>query len=484
MKILFIYPDIQRNLTPQLGICMLAGIAKEERVEYDIFDLFNVPAQEELIAFQKKLSSSNPDIIAVSCRSNEWPLVQKLFDASDTKSQLKIFGGPHVTAVPGEVLDIADIAVIGEGEETFRELLRKIKSNKPLDAIKGCWIRKNGKIIKNELRTLIADLDTLPLPDWKVFDDYYYQNSPLTTHFGRKIKIIGSFEGSRGCPFSCAYCNNNYLRKLYNGKGKWRREKSPKRLIKEIKAFKLLYGLQAVFFIDEIFLTRIERIQLFKEQYISEIHLPFLFLERPENMNDNKVNLIKEAGAIKVFIGIESGDEEMRKKLLNRMHSQETIISAFKTAKKYKIHAHAFTMIGFPGETRETIFKTLQLLKQARPDSVQTTTYYPMKGTDLYDYLLQEGIFNPAHSVIDTFYGESYLNLDKEHKSKLFKYHMLLTHYKSPIVFLMVKLDLNNSFFNLYNYYHGSKAIIKQEGFIPFFKRLFKKIIFYVKKNK
>lgn len=452
MRILFVYPNVSKQKSPQLGISMIAAVACQLGHEIDLYDLTIIPNGKEISAFKSKLELFQPDILAVSCRTNEWSFINKLFQSANLDRILKIFGGPHATTLPKEVLSIADIAVIGEGENTFLEILKRISAQEDIKNIAGCWVKDNGKIIENEMRDLILDINQLPFPYWKIFDDIHYRNSFINS-FNKNIKVVGSFEGSRGCPYNCSYCTNDYLKKLHVNKGKWRREKSPERIIQEIELFRDEYGLDYLYWIDEILLTDIERLKRFRDLYTSKVKVPFIFMERPENMNDEKVSIIKEAGAQRVSIGIESGDENIRKNLLNRYYSQETVISAFQTAKRHNLITHAFTMIGFPGEDLNSLKETRKLLMRARPDTVQTTIFFPLPRTELYDKVVKEGLFDPESAMPDTYYEKSCLNFSESKKTELLKWQYILTYYNSRIMGLFMLILPAKLMFFLRNIY-------------------------------
>lgn len=446
MKILFVYPNVTRQISPQLGICMIAGVAHHLGHECDLYDLTTVAQGEEVSDFQSKLKSFNPDLLAVSCRSNEWSFVNQLFQSVNVDNIPKVFGGPHATVFPEEVITMADIVVIGEGENTFAELLKNITDKESFRDITGCWVKQDGKIIKNPIRNLISDLDKLPFPYWKIFDDVHYYDSYIKDMF-KGSEVVGTFECSRGCPYACAYCTNDYVRGLYKGKGNWRREKSPERIVKEVRLFRDEYGLDCVYWIDEVVLTNTRRLKRFRDLYASEIGAPFVFMERPENMTDEKVSIIKDAGAQRVSIGIESGDENIRRSLLNRHHSQERIISAFRTAKKYGLFTHAFTMIGFPNEDIRSIKETYLLLKKAKPDTVQATIFYPLRGTKLFEYVVNEGLFDPDTPMPDSYYVAPSLNFPESMKKYFSICQDLLSNYNSRSTGLhFFILSLNSSF--------------------------------------
>jgi radical SAM superfamily enzyme YgiQ (UPF0313 family) len=373
-----------------------------------------------------------------------------------------VIGGHHATVAPEEVMQIADIAVLGEGEETFAEILRRIDQGDDCSSIEGCWVRKAEDVVRNGMRALIPELDDLPMPNWDIFSEAHYRDS-YTKNMFEGAEVVGVFERSRGCPFACTYCSNAYVRSLYKGKGRWRREKSPERVVGEISAFRDKFGLDAVYFIDEVVLTRKDSLARFRDLYRSEIGKPFTFMERPENMTDEKVRIIKEAGAHRVSIGIESGDERIRRNLLNRKMSQESIISAFETARTHGLSAHAFTMVGFPGETRESLKETYELLKKARPDSIQTSIFHPLEGTSLYNYTVEEGLFDPESGVPENYYQGSKLNFPDEWKEELQRWRYILTTYKSPFSGLFV-LSLPRPVFRLLEVFRKTLVELRHNG--------------------
>jgi radical SAM superfamily enzyme YgiQ (UPF0313 family) len=432
MKVLFLYPNITRERSPQLGICMLAAVARRLGHECDLYDVTTIPEGGEVQAFRAKTEEFDPDLLAVSCLSSEWAFLQYLFDSVDMSGKLKIFGGPHATVSPEQVLEIADVAVLGEGEETFAELLEKIESSEDFAGTAGTWVKKDGRIVKNAVRRLIPDLDQLPMPYWRIFQDVHFSDSFVKPHF-RGARVIGVFERSRGCPYACTYCTNHYVRGLYKGAGTWRREKSPERVIEEMRLFRDDFALDAVYLIDEVVLTRKGALEKFRDLYRSEIGKPFTFMERPENMTDEKVRLIKEAGAERVSIGIESGDEGLRRNLLNRKMSQDAIVAAFETARRHGLITHAFTMIGFPGEDRNSILETYKLLKKARPDALQTSIFHPLIGTKLYSQTVEEGLFDPDTPMPTSYYQGSSLNFSEEWKKELLRWRYILTNYQSRL---------------------------------------------------
>ena len=194
-------------------------------------------------------------------------------------------------------------------------------------------------------------------------------------------------------------------------------------------------------------MTNLDRLARFRDLYASEIGAPFVFMERPENMINEKVRIIKQAGAQMVSIGIESGDENIRRNTLNRQYSQEVIKSAFRTARKYDLATHAFTMIGFADEDKNSFMKTFRLLREVQPNTVQTSIIYPLPGTKLYEKVVGEGLFDTGTSMPKSLYNGSCLNFPESKKKELIRWQYVLSNYKSKLIWVFIMVLPNQLIF-------------------------------------
>jgi radical SAM superfamily enzyme YgiQ (UPF0313 family) len=158
---------------------------------------------------------------------------------------------------------------VGEGEYALVELCTKIKEKQDITSTQNIWIKQNGKIYKNGIRKPV-ELDELPFQDWTIFEPRRFYK-PM----GGKISMTGTFEMNRGCPYSCRFCSDYGLNKLYANNGGYYREKTIKRLIDEMKEKKERYNLEFAYLVAESFLTtKRERIAEFIERY-KEVDIPF-----------------------------------------------------------------------------------------------------------------------------------------------------------------------------------------------------------------
>jgi radical SAM superfamily enzyme YgiQ (UPF0313 family) len=189
--------------------------------------------------------------------------------------------------------------------------------------------------------------------------------------------------GSRGCPFNCSNCSNHSLRQLYPNPGRYVRQRSARNVIAEIDACRSRFSFEAVTFEDDTFTINRHWLAEFCSLYRKEVSLPFRCNVRPETATPENMRMLNEAGCECVSIGVESGDEKIRKSVLRRDMPDSLIIKAFRNAKAAKLKVRSFNMVGLPYETRLSLLRTILLNARLAPHQVQTTIYYPFKGTDL-----------------------------------------------------------------------------------------------------
>ena len=436
-RVLFVYPNIQRIRTPQLGIAILSSCLKRIGAETRLFDTTSLPRGEEAEPFENLLREFEPDLIAYSLRSNEWPLAKELLAIGRARNVPQILGGPHATHAPDESILEADALVIGEGEGAIMDIARALASGKPLTGIANTWVSTGetglpgeSGVVKAPKRDLIHDLDTVPLPDWRLFPKEHYEKSYIRTVMGGGVELVAAIEGSRGCPFTCTYCSNTTLMEDYRGHGRWRREKSPERIVDELDAFRREFGgLDFVYWVDEIFLTGVERLKRFRDLYRNRIGAPFSIMERPECITEEKMAIIAEAGLHYVAIGLESGDEALREKLLNRKTSRDVLERSLKLPKTFGVKVHVFTMLGLPGQDEASMMKTWTFMREVEPTTAQFSFFFPLKGTPLYDQSIAMGLYDPKEIVENYHTGSVLRQEDVITQKLLLRYHELFTEY-------------------------------------------------------
>ena len=391
MNILLIYPNVNGQRQVQMGLASISSVLKEQGHNVDLFDttfIINEPFDDIASKLKSEMKELSPDLILVGCRSLEFDFMNKLLKAVNTHKLPVIVGGQHPTISPEEVIgsEFVDYICVGEGEEAISDLVSALESKSDTTGIKNIWTKKSGKICRNPIRPLMQDLDKLPFPDYDLFD-------------ARHISDQGKFETSRGCPYSCTYCINDFMQHLYGGVGGYHREKSVKRAVEEIAHFTKKYNFKWIFLIDETFTIKAERVKEFCRLYKEQVGVPFGCMTRPEVISEEKLIWLKESGCDGIRMGIESGNEDYRRKILDRHMSQQHIVNAFLMAKKVGIPTYSFNMVGLPNETRKDIFSTIGLNRKGRVDEVQVTLFYPFKGTRLRDYSDEHNLFDDSEHL-------------------------------------------------------------------------------------
>ena len=367
---------IQNSWFDLHGLMYISGLLKHHG---HTTQLFIEPAERNLLDLLKKLS---PDFVGFPITSEERLWAWEW--ATRVKKTLKIpiiFGGIDPTICP-DIIDHPSVDIIcrGEGEFPILELLDKFDQTRKIASdIENLWFKINGSIIKNPVRPLIEDLDTLPMLDRKL----YYNQYSFIRNYPTKRFMVG-----RGCPFNCTYCCNRELQRIYRGKGKFVRRHGVNRVLREINKVKELYGIRTIDFIDDDFISDKAWLRSFLEEYRKEIKLPFSCLVRIDLVDEETAASLKESGCTTVSFGIESGNENLRNSILKKRLSDESIIKGGGLLKKYGLKLTTYNMLNIPGETLEDGFQTVNLNVKVATDSPWCSTFQPFPGTEFWNTLI------------------------------------------------------------------------------------------------
>jgi len=378
MKILLLYPNIVE--TPKdisLGLAIISSLLKKHNHTVKLLDTtFHNPNKQEI---EKITKDFDPDLVAVTAATNDLNNAIRICKLiKSIKLTPIICGGYHATISPEDILeqDCFDVAAIGESEQSLLKFIDTLEKKEYNYNIENLWIKKDNEIIKNNIGELQQDLDSIPFADREIFN---YQNY-IDSNRG-----LATFISSKGCPFQCSYCINKVLMQKYKNKGKYLRFRSIDNLLKEIKEVISKYKVKEIEFYDDTFTLDKKRIKEFAEKYPKEINIPFYINARVNAVTKQDFKLLKEAGCIRVSIGIEAGDPFVRNTILKRNQTNEQIINTFKWAKEEGLKTYAFNMIGIPYEDEKSIKKTIELNRKIQPDYTGASIFNAFKGTDLYD---------------------------------------------------------------------------------------------------
>jgi radical SAM superfamily enzyme YgiQ (UPF0313 family) len=465
MKVLFVYPNLTRQEYIPMGIAHLSSAIKAAGHSPSLMDYTWGGGLKDCL---DKINGERPDIIAITMFSGMKDFVTGL--AREIKNRFDvpvIAGGPHPTVAPEETMSIpfVDMICVGEGEDTICELLAMMGSKQDLDVVQGLWFKRDGIVVKNEVRSLKEDLDEYPFPDRELFDFQRYLNA--------RDGVVDVITG-RGCPYSCTYCINPYLQKLYKGKGSFIRKRRVEHVVSEIAQLLKQYPIKGVAFQDDIFVLSKGWLAEFADLYGKEIGLPFTCNARPETVDKERMGLLKKANCVSISIGIESGNEKIRREVLRRPLTDQAIIRAFDLAAEAGIATYSYNIIGVPYETREDIKKTIELNRKARPSSLQVTVFQPYPGTELRalsvekGWLAGEDVIPESHKFYSIMKYPHVSKREIERERVFFRYNVIKSeNYINALLFLLFDL-----FFASYTKVRGNtpvfikKLLFRVEGII------------------
>lgn len=328
----------------------------------------------------RSLDRFEPDVLGISATSLYMHYVTDIIaEAKRRRPDLRvIMGGWHCSLLPDDSINRPHVEaiVLGDGEHTSEAYLDALEEGRPLDGIEGLWFRRDGEVVRNEKRRLIEDVDTLPVPDYDVWEDiekYVFYNQMLY------------FMGNRGCPYACTYCSEVSLRKAIPGKGIRRR--SPRPLAHEIARQHEKYrdaGMRIAHFFDPVFAFNLPWTREFCDEYRKigmADRLPFSCFGHGENLDEERVEILASANCRIVRIGIEAGNERIRREVYKKKVSNDHLRRIFDLCHRRGISITGYNMIGGPGEDFGTVMDTFKLNRELHVDRPIFFTYRPLPAT-------------------------------------------------------------------------------------------------------
>jgi anaerobic magnesium-protoporphyrin IX monomethyl ester cyclase len=410
-----------------MGLGYLAGALLSSGYDVEIWDA-SVEAGYETL--DEKLSRESFDVVGVSAPT---PLINAAWETAAIAKQhgaITILGGPHLTLQPHESMekDMVDLVVRGEAEKTIvqimmalekeREILRHRqktaqpewetadrpgKAFKPvvLDPEAGwghilglSWRDSQAKIRHNPDRILSDDIDAIPFPAHHLFKiDRYTNLNPLTDGLNMNARAY-TIVTSRGCPYKCTYCSKPIT-------GDTWRSRSVDNVIAEWEWLVKDLGATEIGVTDDIWnLDRTRAKELCRGLIKANLnHVPWVTIHgmKVNNTDQELFSLMKEAGCRRVGFGVENGDDWMLRHVIKKGQTVEMVRNAFKYAKKARLQTMGFFIFGMPGETEDSMEKTIRLALDLDPDLAHFMMAAPFPGTEMWDTLVQEGhIFGDA----------------------------------------------------------------------------------------
>ena len=416
MKITLVNPPYPPNAHSHppfipLGLAYLGAVAEKEghqvtvidcqgeKLTYDTFRqrIKQVPSgvtQKVILEF-----AVPSDVVGVTSTTLLYNSAKTIMEIAreEQPNAITVIGGSHVSFWDENALNESpaiDIIVRREGELTFLELLQRIEAKKNFEGVLGTTFRgSDGKIIRNEDRPFLHDLDSLPSPAYHLL--------PLNSYH-RMGKTIFPIVTSRGCVQWCDFCST--VRMF----GRGYRVRSPKKVVDDMEMLHNKYGQSQFTFYDDAFtVNRQHTLEMCADIKARKLDVTWDCETRVDAVDKELLEKMHDAGCITIWFGVESGSE----RILDQMHKKikpEGVRAAFKMAQKAGMMTIASAVIGFPGETEETAWETINFINSLNPDDIGFYVATPYPGTPMYEQVVKNGWlritdFNKYDTATPTF---------------------------------------------------------------------------------
>jgi radical SAM superfamily enzyme YgiQ (UPF0313 family) len=371
---------------PGLGILMLAAVLREQgyRVHLDDAKAHGTPVED----VAHRIAALRPDYLGLSATTisvtNAGRIAQRV--KALVPGVVTILGGAHVSAIPERTLAAfpsVDFAIVGEGEISLVDLLARLERGQAIEDVAGLVYRRDGRVYANPRAPYIDDLDALPPPAWDLLPDFPHRFRP--TLFSYPRTPVATLITSRGCPFSCTFCD----RSTSGRKGRMHSVDGVLRLCQML----VDRGVRHINFLDDLFTVRKQRV----------IDLCHAFLDRgftfswscnshPNLLDASTMQLMRRAGCWQIAYGIESGSQrvlDVVKREVRIPRMRETL----RMTRAAGIRAKGFLMLGHPTEGLDSLAETAAFLRTVDLDLCQITKFTPYPGTPAYPTIHQHGAF-------------------------------------------------------------------------------------------
>ena len=389
-----------------LGLMYVAAMLVKSGHQAEILDAFmsaDMPRRNGEMAtvglpferIKKEIENRKPDIVGLSgpftCQ------IENSVKVSDLAKQinpniLTVVGGPHVTIIPKDFLEEAssvDIAVAGEGEYIMPEVAEYREGKRSLASIRGIAYRNNGQILVNEPRDFIQNLDALPYPAYDLVDMEKYLNPKIGYRSFRNRAI--SMVTSRGCPFNCCFCAVH----LHMGRGF--RPHSAEYVLRHIEYVVEKFDVKNIFFEDDNLTLDLARFEAICDGVINrKIKIGWETPNgvRADCLNRKLLEKMKKSGCKSVFFGVESGDQQILDNVICKSLDLNRVVEVAKICKEINLKTGGFYIIGFPGEKKDNMQRTVDFALRLKRDydvGMHLFMATPSYGTRLYEECKSKG---------------------------------------------------------------------------------------------
>jgi anaerobic magnesium-protoporphyrin IX monomethyl ester cyclase len=379
----------EHETLPPLGLAYIAAVLEKNGIDVDILDAWtlDLPIQKVL----ERVGEASPKVVGITCDATRVNVTKEIAKGvKELDKQIKVvIGGPFPTCYPQYFRENIDAVALGEGEYTMLELVRKLDHG--FDDVMGISLFKNERLYATPRRPPIENLDELPFPARHLLPmDKYF------TLLASKAPVTSMFT-SRGCPFECAFCSVPYQW------GRRYRMHSPRYVVSEIEHLAENYGIKEVDFKDSDFTLNPDRTDKFCHSMIErKVDVRWFCNSRVTGMTKARLEKMKRAGCSLLLFGVESGDPDTLEHIRKHITLKDAE-DAFKNARDVGIATFAYFIIGFPGETKKSIQRTIDFARKLKPSYVAFSLATPYPKTELWDWVIERGLLEEDSINWDTF---------------------------------------------------------------------------------
>ncbi|WIM05118.1 MAG: B12-binding domain-containing radical SAM protein [Candidatus Nitricoxidivorans perseverans] len=415
-KLLLINPSYSRTygsgegslanpIYPVLSLATLAATARRAGHDVRICDMSFMRYDPGFV--RNLLREERPDVVGITATT---PLANQMLDMSFIAKEVSpaittVGGGPHATALPEETLrqSLLDFVAFGEGDLTIVDIL----DGKRDSDIAGICRREEGRIVRNDARSWVQNLDDLPFPAFDLYPVDEYRKH--VTRLIARATPVSTIEFSRGCVFKCDFCASK------NTMGYGYRKKSPERCAEEMLYMQRL-GFREVVLADDIFTSDNNWAIAVCEEFIKrDVRVAWTCTNgiRVDSANDELFRVMKRAGCYRVHFGFESGNDEVLDAFgKGGKASLEQGIHAVDMARRVGLETFGMFMLGLSADTEKTMRDTIDYAKRVKVDAMRFGITVPFPGTRMFDQLHRQGriksydwdyynVFNDAQALYD-----------------------------------------------------------------------------------
>jgi anaerobic magnesium-protoporphyrin IX monomethyl ester cyclase len=472
-KILLISPPLRvghlsaRSMTPPLGLLYLASSVRD-MAEVKVLDaaaegvdtirphdartfVFGLEEQDIL----RRIDDYGPDIVGISCLfSISFPVAASLFKKIRSKFPgiITIAGGGHVSALPREVMEAnpaIDYIVIGEGEQSFRNLMGCIETGRAPEGVDGTAYRSEGRVIVNKKEIFIKKLDALPKPSWDLVPvELYRDNCFVLQYMMPGEGPHGLMQFSRGCPHGCPYCaTTRYW-------GSRHRQRDVSSVLDEMEEMIGRYGFRSLAFVDDNFMTNKNRsIELMNGMIQRGIHVTWFPVGLDiEHLDEETLKLMWKSGCRSLCLSLESGSGTILSQYMQKPHDLAKARGTIEIAQKMGFRFLLNFMVGFPEETRKTLNETFSYIKTLAGGVFLFNMVSPFPGTVLDKECREKGALSADFDYTELSCTRSFVKTGEFSPKELIRYvqrkQLMLLSYlfiKRPLMNLNTSLPLLRS---------------------------------------